>query len=230
MRIALGTLVAASLALTACGGGQAAAPDPAIAYSKTAPATIATDGFAGLRAVKTARVQATIVRSGKTVKMDVKISDAKHCTGTMVVKGASVQFVVDGGVAYMNAGAAFWNTIGGSAAATLFAGKWLTGFPSADSSQIQEGCQLLELLSKNATAKDRPRATGVLGTGVVGGQSVVRLSAVDGGKKGEIDVTATPPHTVVGIIGGGNTFTLTDLNQPVSVAAPAGAIDVSTLR
>jgi hypothetical protein len=106
-------------ALAACGG----ASDNGVA-SKS-PASILATSQRRNHLAKSVHVAGTLVQGGPPIPLALDLVAGKGATGQIASQGKSVKLIVLGRTVYMNGGAKFWPSIGGLAAAHLFAGRWV---------------------------------------------------------------------------------------------------------
>jgi hypothetical protein len=134
----LASLASAAIVITGCG----AATDPPQVTATTSRA-LAPNGVEKLSAAgivakaRKATVQASAVRikgdvtdSGQHIRFDMRLLADRGGTGTLTVRGGSVRITRIGRRVYMKGSATFWTATAGSAAAKLFADKWLKGSAS----------------------------------------------------------------------------------------------------
>jgi len=124
---------------------------------------------------------------------------------------------------------AFYSHIGGAAAAQLFQGKWLkapttSGELASLASLTNLGKLLAEALASSDTLVKGPTTT-------IAGQQVVELK--DTTKNGSLYVATTGPPYPIEIVKRGSEaghLLFSRWNEPVTLTAPAGAIDLSQLQ
>ncbi len=149
--------------------------------------------------------------------------------GQLSQNGLSFELIQVGNTVYIKGSAAFYRHIGGTAAAQLLQGKWLKA--AAGSSNFASIGQLTNLRALiDGTLADH----GTLaknGTSTVNGQKVVGVS--DKSKGGTLYVAAagTPYPVQISTSGtSSGSITFDRWNEPLTLAAPANAIDISALQ
>lgn len=232
-----GTLLLVALALAGCGGGSS--PGNSTNSSGNGEASkparqVLTDAAKAADAASSVRVSGQVTTKGQQVGLDLTIAKGKGATGSITLKGQKVDLVVIGTSGYMKAGAAFFQAVGGSQGAAIgqmLAGKWFK-FPTTNAQFGQ--------IAGFANAKsifDRITAThGALtnkGATTYKGQSVVAIYDSSKANGGTLYVAATGTPYPVAIAGNGSgssgSITFDQWNQSVTLTAPSGAIDLSSL-
>jgi len=147
--------------------------------------------------------------------------------GTMAESGLSFDLVRVGETAYIHGSDAFWKSFGGTAAATLFHGKWLKG--SATTGDLAALTQLTDI-SKLFTA-----ALGSHGTLKNGGETTYKgqkaVAITDTTQGGTLYVSATGTPYPIALVGGKSkgAVSFDSWNKSVSISTPKDAIDISKL-
>ena len=143
--------------------------------------------------------------------------------------GSRFELIVVDGTVYIKGSPAFYSHFGGSAAAQLFRGKWLkapvTGGELASLASLTNLGKLLEQTLSSNGALVRGATT------TVASQPVVELR--DTAHNGSLYVATTgQPYPIEIVKRGAETghVSFTRWNQPVTLAAPADAIDLSQLQ
>jgi len=172
-----------------------------------------------------------ISTGGQTVGLDLRIAKGKGATGSMTLKGQKIDLVVIGTDGYLKAGAAFFRQFGGSsgaAIAQLVAGKWFK-FPTNNAqfgpfTGLANESIFDKMASSHGALKNKGATT-------YKGQSVVSILDPSQANGGTLYVAATGTPYPVAITGndsgGSGAISFGDWNQPVSLTAPSGAIDIS---
>jgi len=226
-------IVAAALAVAGCGGGSSPA---ASAGGNGEAAKSAQQIFADtVRAAKGAssfHMSGQISTGGQQIALDLSIAKGKGAQGSITLKGQKVDLIVVGKDAYMKAGPAFWTQFGGSAGSTIaqmLAGKWVK-FPAANPQfagfSAFTSSSLFDKLSSSHGTLSKKGAT------TYQGQSVVAI--LDSSKTGgTLYVAGTGTPYPVAIKGTGSStqgaISFDKWGQPVSLTAPSGALDFSSL-
>lgn len=234
-------LLAATAVLAGCGSSSSSSSSSTSASSATSTAP-ADNGVASksptaiIEATKAAADSASSVHvagsitSGTTgLTLDMSLLAGKGGRGRISENGIGFELIVTGGTVYINGSPAFYRKIGGSAAAQLFQGKWLKAPASGgDFSSIASLTDLRKLvdttLANHGTLKTGAKTT-------VDGQQVVGIT--DTTKHGTLYIATTGKPYPIQISkdgAGGGKITFDHWNAPVSLAAPANAVDVAKLQ
>lgn len=230
-----GTLLIVAFAVAGCGGGSSS-PSGTNSSSNGEASKSATqvlrDTVKAADAASSMRMNGNVSSSGKQIGLDLSIAKGNGAKGSMTLGGDAVQLIVVGDNGYLKASPAFWTQFAGSSGgmiAQLLAGRWLKfpvhnaqfeplvafASPKALFDQLQSGA--------DASLKNNGATT-------YKGQDVVALD--DGAKNGTLYVssTGTPyPVALVKTGSGGGAITFSEWNKPVSLTAPANALDFSHL-
>ena len=168
--------------------------------------------------------------SGATpITLDLDLASGRGGRGQVSEGGLSFELIVIDNTVYIKGSPAFYSHFGGSAAAQLFQGKWLkapttSGELASLASLTNLGKLLAEALASSDTLVKGPTTT-------VAGQQVVELS--DTTKNGSLYVATTgQPYPIEIVKRGTETghVSFTRWNAPVTLTAPAGAVDLSQLQ
>jgi hypothetical protein len=217
-------LVLLSSALAGCGssssgnGIAAKTPTQILAATRTA-ADLATS----------VHVAGSIVAGGVPITLDVDVLAGRGARGRLAQNGLSFELIQTGGTVYIKGSPAFYRHVGGAAAAQLLQGRWLKAPATSPEFASLASLTNLRQLVDATVASHGSLAKG--GTGTVNGQKVVGLT--DRSKGGTLYIATTGrPYpaeiTKDGASGGRIVFDRWD--KPVTLAAPANAIDIAQLR
>jgi hypothetical protein len=222
-RLALAPLLAAAV-LAGCGssssgnGIAAKSPEQIVAAARGAA-----DGAA------TGHVAGTVRSEGKPLAIDMELVKAKGGRGSITLDGVSINLVRVGGAVYINGSQAFYRRIAGPAAAKLLQGKWLKAPENsgnfASLASLTDLSKLIDttLASHGKLARD--------GTRTVDHQKVVAVTDVSQGGTLYVATVGTPfPTGIVKDGGGGGRITFDRWNKPVTLTAPANAININQLQ
>jgi hypothetical protein len=189
-----------------------------------------------LEAAKQAAAKATsvhidgsIVSSGKPISLNMELLAGKGGKGTIAQEGFTIRLVQVKGAVYINGSAAFYRHVSGSAAAQLLQGRWLKA--PANSGELASLASLTDLskLIDTALADHGPLTKGA--TTTINGQKAIALK--DSSKGGSLYVATTgKPYPLEIAKSGkeGGKVVLDRWDQPVTLTAPTGAIDISKLQ
>ena len=217
-------LVLALVALAGCGkssGGNGTA-------SRSAD-QIVSESKAAADAASSVHVSGSLRSGSAPVTLDLNLVAGKGAQGEISQNGASFKLILVDNTAYISGSPAFYRSLGGSAAAQLFKGKWLkasaTSGEFASFKQLGDMRQLVDstLTSHGALVKGA--------TTTVGGQQAIAIT--DSAKDGTLYVATTGKPYPLQIAKGGSEsgkIAFDRWNQPVTITAPTNAVDLSELK
>jgi hypothetical protein len=222
-RAALAVLVV-STALVGCGssssGNGIASKSPT---QIVAAAKAAADGAA------TVHVSGTVRSEAKPLTIDMELVKGKGGRGRITLEGTSISLVRVGGSVYINGSQAFYRRIAGAAAARLLQGKWLKAPENsgnfASLASLTDLAKLIDttLASHGKLARDASKT--------IDGQKVVAVTDVSQGGTLYVAAAGTPfPIEIVKDGGSGGKITFDRWDKPVSLNAPANAININQLQ
>ena len=225
LTLALASVLVLASALAGCGGSSSSgngieskSPEQILEATKQAASQASSVHIVG-----------SIVSEGKPITLNMELLAGKGGKGTISQEGFTIQIIQTGGAVYINGSAAFYKHVSGSAAAALLQGKWLKA--PANSGELASLAELTDLgkLIDTALATHGNLSKGDPTT--VQGQKAVPLK--DTSKGGTLYVAATGEPfplqlTKEGKENGKVTFSRWD--EPVTLTAPSGAIDISKLQ
>jgi hypothetical protein len=190
---------------------------------------IVSESKAAADAASSVHVAGSLNSGGSVVKLDLSLVAGKGATGELSQNGSSFKLILVGGTAYISGSPAFYRSLGGSAAAQLFNGKWLKA--SATSGEFASFSQLADMrkLIDSTLAGHGGLAKGA--TMVVNGEKVIAIN--DTSKAGTLYVATTGKPYPIQLSKGGSEsgkISFEDWNKPVTIAAPANAVDLAELK
>lgn len=228
-------LTALALLLTAlagCGGGSSSSSSSSSGngIADKSPADILAATKAASDGAKSVHVSGSIVSSGSPITLDMNLLAGKGGRGKLSESGLSFELIQVGRTVYIKGSPAFYKHIGGSAAAQLFQGKWLKA--SASNSDFASLSQLTDLRQLvDQTLDNHGLSLTKSGSSTVAGQKVVGIT--DKSKGGTLYIAATGKPYPIQISksgSGAGKITFDRWDGPVTLAAPANAIDVAQLQ
>lgn len=164
---------------------------------------------------------------------DLTLVAGKGGTGTMTIRQTPVKLVVIGDSFYMEAGAPFWRTVSSSpAAAQLLADRWIkvptTGAQAASFAPVASFTNMHEFLGSAL----QPAAGSLTkaGTTTMAGSPAAILKSSDGSLFVHLQGTPYPLAIHQDPAKGHGVLTFSNWDAPVALAAPAGAIDFSSIK
>jgi hypothetical protein len=211
--------VAAAVALAACGGSS----DNGV--SSKSPTGIVNAASHAIQDVQSVHIAGSITSSGTPITLDLHLVSGKGATGSLSSRGLSFKLVSVGQYVYINGGPSFWQAFGNPAVARLLAGKWLRTTATGNFASLGAFTNMRRLFTQ-AFSQYGTLAKGQ--TTTINGQNVVAVR--DTTKGGTLFVATTgKPYPVEIRKGGadGGQVVFDQYNQPVTLSAPANAIDAS---
>jgi hypothetical protein len=227
MRVSALALVLAATFLAGCGGsGSSAKPNG----EESKPATrVLADARAAATAASSAHVSGNIDSGGTPISVDLAMARRKGAKGSMSTSGLQFDLVRIGDTAYIHGSDEFWQHFAGDGIAQLLHGRWIRA--SVVQGRFRSLAPLTNiglLLAKVASSHGKLVNDGK--TTYQGQQVVVIRDTSDGSK---LFVAATGRPYPVAITGGSKgqsgKIAFGRWNEPVSLSAPKGAIDISRL-
>ncbi len=173
-------------------------------------------------------VSGKVLSSGQNVALDLNLLNGKGGTGSMSQNGLGFKIVAIGPEVYINGSSAFWTKFGGSASAQLLSGKWLKAPASGQLSSLATLTNVQKLFSQLLSSHGK-LAEGK--TTTVEGHEVVAVNDTTNGGTLYVATTGKPYPIEISKTGSsGGQLVFDHFNQPVSLTAPANAIDISKLQ
>jgi hypothetical protein len=216
---------AAGLIVAGCGGSSSSGNG----LESKSPSQILEAAKAAASKAASVHIDGTISSNGKPISLNMELLAGKGGKGTISQEGFTIKLIQVHGAVYINGSAAFYTHVGGAAAAQLLQGKWLKA--PANSGELASLAELTNLsrLIDTALANHGKLAKGA--TATIEGQKAIALKDTTKGGTLYVATTGTPYPLEIAKSGGESGKVLLDRwNQPVSLSAPAGAIDISKLQ
>ncbi len=205
LRPALIAVCALALVLAALSGcGKSGSSGNGIA-SKSAE-EIVQESKAAADAASAVHVAGSLKSGGAPVTLDLSLVADKGARGEISQNGASFKLILVGNTAYISGSPAFYRSLGGSAAAQLFKGKWLkASATSGEFASFKQLADMRQLIDSTLAA----HGTLVKGkTTTVNGQPAIAIT--DGAKDGTLYVATTgKPYPLQIAKGGSESGTIT---------------------
>ncbi len=219
-------LLALGLVLAGCGsssssssnGIESKSPTQILEATKTAASKAASVHIAG-----------TISSNGKPISLDMELLAGKGGKGKISQEGFTIQLIQTGGAVYINGSAAFYKHVGGTAAAQLLQGKWLKA--PANSGELASLAELTNLSKLIDTALSNHGTIAKGSVTTIEGQKAIALNDTTKGGTLYVATTGTPYPLQISKSGAeSGKVVLNRWDEPVTLSAPPGAIDISTLQ
>ncbi len=215
----------AAITVGACGSSSAAGNGVA-AKSANDILTAATNAIQSAQSV---HVSGSLNDAGQSIKLDLHILSGHGAEGSMSQNGLSFQLIAVGKYVYINGSPEFWKHFGGTAAATLFQGKWLKAPSSSSSFASLSSLTNLHLLAKALLTGHGGLSKG--STSTVNGQKVIAVT--DSSKSSQLYVATTGKPYPIQIAKTGSAAQHVDFDQynaVLKLSPPAKSIDISQLQ
>jgi hypothetical protein len=224
--MALALLTAIAVLLSGCGG---AGDSSSNGIASKTPSEILAAATAAANSASSVHVSGSIISGGSPITLDLELLAGKGGRGQISEDGLSFNLIQVGGTAYISGSPAFYSHFGGPAAEKLLAGKWLKAPASSGSfsslGSLTDLNQLLDTaLSDHGALRKGPTTT-------IDGQQVLGVS--DASHGGTLYVATTGKPYPIEISKSGKTggkISFDRWNAPVTLTAPANAIDLSQLE
>jgi hypothetical protein len=180
-------------------------------------------------AASSVHVSGSLVSAGTPITLNLYLLAGKGGRGQLSENGLSFELIQIHGTVYIKGSPAFYRHIAGAAAAQLLQGRWLKARASSGDLSSLASLTDLHQLVDTTLAGHGSLVKGASTT--VDGRKVVGVT--DTSKGGVLYVATTgPPYPIAVTTGGagGGRIVFAGWNTPVSVIAPADAIDITQLQ
>ncbi len=215
-----------SLLVLLCSCGSSAPASNGLASQ--APTRILESAQAAAYAATSAHVSGSLTSDGAKITLDLDLLAGKGGRGQLAENGLSFELIETGGYVYIKGSPAFYAHIAGPATAQLFLGKWLQA--PAGSGNF---ASLASLTNLHSLIETTLAGHGSLGKGAptnVDGQDVITLSDASQGGTLYVASRGKPfPIEVLKQGSRGGEIVFDHWDEPVSLAAPANAVDLTKL-
>jgi hypothetical protein len=218
--------VIAALAAGGCGGSSQSKSN---GVAQKSPREALAAAQAAVVSATSVRIVGSGTKGGAPFSLNLRLATGKGAEGQIAEGGLSFRLIQIGDTLYINGSPAFYRHFGGQAAAQLFQGKWLKAPVSTP--EFTSISSLTDLRTLTRSLLNTSGSLRSAGTNTIGGQKVAAIE--DPAQGGTLYVAATgKPYPLelehTGSEAGRITFS--DWNAPVSLTAPAGAIDITQLH
>jgi hypothetical protein len=217
-----GFVVAAAL-LAGCGSSSSKAGN---GVGAKAPAEIVSATRLAADSANSVHVSGAIVSAGSPITLDLDLLAGNGGRGRLSENGLAFEVVQTGNVLYIKGSPAFYAHIGGAAAVRLFRGRWLKVPATRGGFATLASLVDLRQLVDTTLAGHGPLRKGVVTT--TNGQRAVTVTDTSTG--GILHVATTGPAYPIQVTkagAGGGTIAFDRWNEPVSLAVPSNAIDLT---
>jgi hypothetical protein len=217
--------VLVACAVSACGGGGSSSGNGVASKS---PNEIVAAALGAINSAKSAHISGSVISGTSPITLNLDLVSGQGGRGQMSEGGLGFQIEVIGREVYINGSSSFWKHFGGAAAAQIFQGKWLK---APASGQFASLAQLSNLHALLGTVLSTHGSLTKTGTTTVNGQSAVGVRDTTQGGTLYVATTGKPyPLEILKRGGQGGRIVLNKFDQPVTLAPPANAIDISKFK
>lgn len=214
------------LLLAGCGGSSSSSGNGV--ESKSPTAILQTTKAAASKAVSV-HISGSIVSEGKPITLDMELLAGKGGKGKISQEGFTIKLIQTGGSVYINGSSAFYKHVSGAAAAQLLQGKWLKA--PANSGELASLAELTDLSKLVDTALSDHGSLAKGSTATIEGQKAIGLKDTSKGGTLYVATSGKPYPLEIAKAGKESGKVILDRwDQPVTLKAPADAIDISELQ
>lgn len=222
---ALGGVLAVAGMLAGCASSSSSGNGVA---SKT-PAQIVAAAQSAAAGAATVHVAGSIVSEGKPISLYMELVADKGGKGRLTLGALSIELIDLNRIVYINGSTAFYRHFTGPAAAQLLQGKWLKA--SAASGPLASLASLTDLSKLIDSTLANHGTLSRLGTTTVDGQKAIGVTDLAKGGALYVATTGTPyPIEIVKAGASGGKIVFDRWNKPVTLEAPANAININQLQ
>jgi hypothetical protein len=230
MRLAPPTLAASLCVLalaTVAGCGESSSAGNGVAAKSASEivsaAQTAADGASSVH------VSGSIVNATTPIALDMELVSGQGGRGQLSENGVSFELIEIGGYVYIKGSRAFYSHVAGPAAAQLLDGKWLKAPAGSGAfASLSSLTDLRKLLDSTLSSHGKLDKGA---TSTIAGQPAVAVK--DATRGGTLYVATTGTAYPLQIAKGGNSggkITFSDWNKPVTLKAPANAVNLAQLE
>ena len=220
----LAALLALAAALAGCGGSSSGG-----SLAGKSPAAIVAAARAAAAHAASVHISGSTESEEKPISLDMELVAGKGAKGHITLEGLGIDIIEVERAFYLNGSAAFYRHVAGATAARLLQGKWLKA--PAGSGNFSSLAQLTNLralldssLADHGTLEVGPTST-------VAGQKALAVRDTTRGGTLYVADTGTPYPLEIAKSGkGAGTVTFDRWNEPVTLTAPADAINITQLQ
>jgi len=194
------------------------------------PTAIVAQTKAAADSARSVHIVGSGTSGGQSLTIDLSLAVGKGGVGTISTNGLLINLIEVNGTVYIKGSPAFYTHFAGPAAAQLLQGKWLEA--PADNSNFSTLTSFTNIdklfgaiFSNIGTLKKGSTAT-------INGQQTVGVTDLAHGGTLYVDTTGTPyPVKIVNTTpGDSGSVSFKDWNKPVTLRAPANAVNLSQLQ
>jgi hypothetical protein len=216
---------ALTLVVAACGATGGPPANGVETKSADGIVTAATDAAESARSV---HVAGDVMNGGSRTTLDLNLVNGRGGQGSMAQDGLSFQVVAVRDEVYINGTIGFWQKFAGNSAAQLLWGHWIKAPAGGQLATLAALTDLQKLFNELLSSHGR-LVRGSITT--VRGQRAIAVKDITNGGTLYVATTGEPyPIEVVENRSAGGQIAFDRFNQPVTLAPPGNAIDVSQMQ
>jgi hypothetical protein len=223
----LSWIVALSLGVATLSGCGTSASTNGITAKQPAEALAA--ARAAANAASSVHVSGSAVAGGSPITLDLDLLAGQGGRGQVSENGLSFEVIHLGNTVYIKGSPAFYQRVGGAAAAQLLQGRWLKAPASTGSfASLASLTDLHQLVATTLAIRGTPTRGATV---TVGKQKAMGVTNAANGGTLYIATTGAPyPVAVTESGASAGRIVLDRWNEPVALAAPANALDITKLQ
>jgi hypothetical protein len=225
--LVLSSIVASSLGVAALSGCGTSASTNGISAKQPAEALAAAKAAAG--AASSVHVSGSAVAGGLPITLDLDLLAGQGGRGKVSENGLSFELIHLGNTVYIKGSPAFYQHVGGATAVQLLRGRWLKAPATVGSfASLASLTDLRQIVDTTLAIRGTPtRGASV----TIGKQKAMGVTDAANGRT--LYIATTGPAYPVAVTETGASagrIVLDRWNEPVALAAPANALDVTQLQ
>jgi hypothetical protein len=216
--------VLALATLVGCGGSSSSGSG----LASKSPSEIVAAAQTAADSASSVHVAGSIVNGHTPITLDMELASGTGGRGRLSENGVSFELIEVGGYVYIKGSQAFYSHVAGAAAAQLLQGKWLKASASNRTFASLTSLTDLRKLLDSTLASHGALTKGA--TSTVEGQQAVAIK--DATRGGTLYVATTGTPYPLRLAKGGNSggeIAFNRWNKPVTLKAPANAVDLGQL-
>jgi hypothetical protein len=222
--VATAALLLLCCALGACGGSSSGN-----GVARKSAAQIVAAARTAAAGAKSVHVTGSIVSGGSPITLDMHLVSPRGGRGRLSDNGLGFELIQIGDTVYIKGSAALYTHVGGPAAAQLLQGRWLKA-PTTNPA-FSSISSLTDLAKLIGTSLPDPSALSKGAETTVGRQKVITVSDKGKGESLYVATTGRPyPVEIAKAGAGGGRVRFDRWNEPLTLRAPANAIDITQLQ
>ena len=216
--------LALAAALAGCGGSS-----PSAGVASKTPAQILAAAKTAADGAATVHVAGSIESEGQPISLDMELVAHKGGRGQLELGGLGIQLLDLDRTVFVKGNAAFYSHFLGAGAPQQLRGRWLEA--SAQSGALAQLASLADLHEVIDTAlEDHGALSPATPTTIDGHQALAITDRSDGGTLYVAATGAPYPLEIAEAGTGAGRLVFDRWNQPVTLAPPAGAVNIDQLK